>query len=340
MNDQERVLLNLVQHEFPLEKQPYASIAARLGITEVECIDLLRELNRQGILREIRPVINWRNAGFTGMLIGMTVDPERVDTVANEINRLPGVTHNYLREGTVNLWCTLTYGSDEEKTRHLTFMRELPGVRELKEFYSEKTYKIGLLLDLSSDGERGDGLNAGSQFSGVRCTGRIQTLPYTTRPDTTAVLQHLMVVQEPLHFSEHPFLHYAQQLEITEDEVLTLLRTYLSDGTIRRVAGVLKHNRAGFTDNAMVALEVENNRCDEAGETLAQFPFITHCYRRTSYPDWPYTMYAMVHARSPEEFFSHIGKIRGAVSCGSMNVLRSVKEFKKTAFRLPRENAR
>ena len=330
MNDRERILLTLVQHEFPLEKQPYTSIASRLGIPEKECIDLLRVLHEKGILREIRPVINWRKAGFTGVLIGLTVDPEHTDAVAEGINSLSGVTHNYLRGGAINVWCTLTYGNDEKKTRHLTFMRSLPGVKELKTFYSEKTYKIGLLLDLSPEGARHSGFYAGSQSSDEQCTGGFETRPYIPRPDTAAVLQHLMVLQEPLPF--------ADRLGISEEEVMVLLRYYLSDGTIRRVAGVLKHDRAGYTANAMVALEVADDRCDEAGALLAQFPFITHCYRRTAYPDWPYTIYAMVHARSPEVFEACLGKIRNAATCRSMNVLRSIKEYKKTTFRLPCES--
>ena len=147
--------------------------------------------------------------------------------------------------------------------------------------------------------------------------------------------KHMAVFQEPLPFVENPLARYAEKLDITEDEVLALLRHYLSSGALRRVAGVLKHNRAGFPVNAMVAMEVESDLCDEAGAILARFPFISHCYRRTSYPDWPYTLYAMVHAKSQEEYSLHIEKIRSAVVCRSIEVLRSVREYKKTAFRLP-----
>lgn len=148
MNSIERELLNLVQREFPLEKQPFAVIASRLGIAERECIAMLKRLHEQGILREIRPVVNWKEVGYSSILIGITVDPEKVDAVALAINTLPGVTHNYLREGSINLWCTLTYDGNAEKQHDVAFMRALPGVVDLKEFASEKTYKIGLVLDV------------------------------------------------------------------------------------------------------------------------------------------------------------------------------------------------
>lgn len=148
MEKLDRDLLSMVQHEFPLNRRPFALMAGKLGISEVECIDRLAQLNRQGILREIRPVINWKMVGFTGILIGMRVEHEQIDAVAEKINEISGVTHNYAREGELNLWCTLTFSGVEEKIRHLDFMRSLPGVTDLREFASEKTYKIGLLLNV------------------------------------------------------------------------------------------------------------------------------------------------------------------------------------------------
>ena len=148
MEPVERDLLNIIQSDFPLEKRPFASIAQRLCISETECIGLLGKLTAEGILREIRPVVSWNRAGYTGVLIGIEVDPGKVDAVAAEINTITGVTHNYLREGTRNLWCTLTCDSVAEKERIVTFMRSRDGVIDLKEFASEKTYKIGLVLDV------------------------------------------------------------------------------------------------------------------------------------------------------------------------------------------------
>ena len=152
--------------------------------------------------------------------------------------------------------------------------------------------------------------------------------------DIIKLRRHLAVLQAPLPFSEKPFAVYAEKLGISEDEVIELLQKYLADGTIRRIAGVLKHNRAGFTVNGMVALEVALDKCDETGTMLAQFPFITHCYRRTAYPDWPYTIYAMVHAKSNEEFEHHLDRIRSSVTYTSLKVLHSLKEYKKTAFKI------
>ena len=152
------------------------------------------------------------------------------------------------------------------------------------------------------------------------------------------IRNHMAIFQDPLPIAEEPFAAYAEQLGISQEETIELLRHYCAKGTIRRVAGVLKHQKAGFVSNAMVALLVKPEACDQAGAVLARFPFITHCYRRTAYPDWPYTMYAMVHARSREEFDGNIETIRSEVACEDMIILRSIKEFKKTAFRMGEKN--
>jgi siroheme decarboxylase len=145
----------------------------------------------------------------------------------------------------------------------------------------------------------------------------------------------LAVLQEPLELTPRPFALPARRLGITEEKVIALLGKHLRRGVIRRFAGIVKHDRAGYRHNAMVAFEVAAGQCDRVGETLSQFPFVSHCYRRTAWPDWPYTLYAMMHARSPKEFAMRLKEMTGAVPHVSMTVLKTVKEFKKTQFRLP-----
>lgn len=146
--------------------------------------------------------------------------------------------------------------------------------------------------------------------------------------------QHLAVLQEPLPLVPEPYAAYAEKLGTSQEAVFELLCEYLQRKMIRRIAGVLKHNKAGFTENAMVAVEVPLGKCDEIGKALAAFPFVSHCYRRTAYPDWPYTVYAMLHAKNPEEFDECIAKVKDSVQGCNCLVLKSVKEFKKTAFRV------
>lgn len=148
MTEIERSLLNLVQHEFPLEARPYRTLGDRLGIPEKNCIDLLKQLSLKGILRSIRMVISWNKLGLSTVLIGMKVNPIHIDAIVKKINNLNEVTHNYERQGRFNLWFTLVYDQPGQKIQLLDSLRAMAGVEDVKEFKAEKIYKIGLILDV------------------------------------------------------------------------------------------------------------------------------------------------------------------------------------------------
>jgi siroheme decarboxylase len=152
--------------------------------------------------------------------------------------------------------------------------------------------------------------------------------------EDAVIKKEISVLQDPLPFESAPFAFYADKLSISENEVIELLKNYMQQGVIRRVAGILKHDLAGFTTNAMIVFEIEESQCDSTGSLLAQFTFISHCYKRATYPDWPYNVYAMVHANDKTDFDHKLSLIKKKIVCKSMLVLFSVKEYKKTSFRL------
>jgi DNA-binding Lrp family transcriptional regulator len=148
MTDIESRLLNIIQTQFPLVARPFKAIAEQAGITEEQCLTLLKSFSVSGVLRTIRAVINWRNVGFSTLLVGVCVEPLYLETVAEEINQYENITHNYSRAGERNLWFTLIYEKEHEKEVLFEKIKSMQGVNDLKEFPAEKTYKIGLVLDV------------------------------------------------------------------------------------------------------------------------------------------------------------------------------------------------
>jgi DNA-binding Lrp family transcriptional regulator len=140
------------------------------------------------------------------------------------------------------------------------------------------------------------------------------------------------VLSAPLPLAAEPFAVAAERLGMSQQGVVDALAGLIRRGVVRRVAGILKHDKAGFRSNAMVAFLVPPRLCKKAGAAAAAFPFVTHCYWRKSYPDWPYTLYAMVHAKSKTELKRNIASLKAAVQGKDMLVLPTVKEFKKTSF--------
>jgi DNA-binding Lrp family transcriptional regulator len=155
----------------------------------------------------------------------------------------------------------------------------------------------------------------------------------------SVIRKEISILQDSLPLESQPFKYYADKLSITETETIDLFKKYIDQGIIRRVAGILKHDLAGFTTNAMVVFEIEDSECDIAGSALAEFTFISHCYRRATYPDWPYNVYAMVHANSKSDFEYKLSLITQKIMSKAMIVLYSVKEYKKSSFRLQNKSS-
>lgn len=144
----------------------------------------------------------------------------------------------------------------------------------------------------------------------------------------------LSVIQEPIELVPEPFAPFAEKLGIDTETLLQKIKDYLKTGVIRRFAGIVKHNKAGFAFNAMVAFEVDDLLCDDAGGKLSSLSFVSHCYRRTPYTDWPYNLYAMMHARSENEFSERISEMKNIISHRSVLVLQSLKEYKKSHYQI------
>ena len=121
-------------------------------------------------------------------------------------------------------------------------------------------------------------------------------------------------MQEDLDNFERPFGSYGEQLGIDESEVLRLLTSFKERKLMRRFAAVMNHRSAGFKANAMGVWAVPDDQLDAIGPQMAGFAAVSHCYRRPTYEDWPYSVFTMVHGRSARECEQTIEAPAGARS--------------------------
>ncbi len=153
----------------------------------------------------------------------------------------------------------------------------------------------------------------------------------------------LRIVQKDIPDSLTPFADIAKEVGCAEADVLALLTRLKEAGAIRRFGASIKHQRTGWTANAMVAWKADEAQADEAGAYAARHPRISHCYYRPSaYEAWPYTFYTMIHGKSAEECQAVVEEIRRATSLDSYEILSSIKELKKismTYFNEPAQGA-
>ncbi len=128
-----------------------------------------------------------------------------------------------------------------------------------------------------------------------------------------------------------PFDAWSGRAGVTPDRFIEVLTVALATGAVRRFGAVLAPAESGMKANAMVAWEVGADKADDAGEIMARFDAVSHCYLRRTAPDWPYTLYTMVHAKDDDILVETIRQIAHETGITSYVVLRTLREFKKTS---------
>ncbi len=112
----------------------------------------------------------------------------------------------------------------------------------------------------------------------------------------------LRVLQDNIPLTRTPYADIAASANADESEVLELIDRLKKEGVIRRFGASIKHQRTGYTHNAMVAWRIAPEDVDEAGRQAAEFPGISHCYYRPSdAEDWPYTCSTLIQGRRAED---------------------------------------
>lgn len=102
---------------------------------------------------------------------------------------------------------------------------------------------------------------------------------------------------------------------------------------MRKFSAVLNHRKIGFQYNAMVVWNIPNNLINKAGNLMAAFTQVSHCYQRKKAPGWNYSLYSMIHGRSKKECLEVVRQISKETSCKDYRILFSSKEFKKSAVK-------
>lgn len=139
-------------------------------------------------------------------------------------------------------------------------------------------------------------------------------------------------LQGDLPLVKKPYQAIAERLGITEEELLQKMREMKERGIIRRLGVALCHREVGFVANAMVVWIVPEERAAEVGKLMAAFPEVSHCYQRPTYPDWPYNLFTMIHAKTVEECEKVAASISQAVQVDDYQLLFSTEELKKSSM--------
>ncbi|MDD2619791.1 MAG: AsnC family transcriptional regulator [Syntrophomonadaceae bacterium] len=142
----------------------------------------------------------------------------------------------------------------------------------------------------------------------------------------------LKLVQGDLALESRPYLKLARKIRISEEEIAERIRMMQNRGLIRRFGAVLRHQKAGYTVNAMTAWKVDPEEAEPAGTIMATYSQISHCYLRDVVPEFDYNLFAMIHVKSDKELSQLLGDISRSTGIKNYTVLKSIREFKKQSM--------
>lgn len=320
----DRRLLNILQRGLPLVERPFAKIGEELKMTEEKVMERVNKLKSKGIIRQINAIFDSSRLGYRSTLVAAKVDESQIDQVAKIINRHPGVSHNYKRDHSFNLWFTIAVPpqANLEETVAKLIGEAGDAIQKYRLLPALKTFKIQVMLDM--EGDEGE----------VKLKPRSRSKPKGFRaewgPLTEADKALIRELQEGFQIIERPFAKISERLGMSQAELFEKITAMEQAGLIRRFAAILHHRNAGFRANGMACWRVPEERIEGVGQIAAAFPQVSHCYQRPTYPDWPYNLFTMIHARDEEECQQIAEEISKRSGITDYEILFSTKEYKKT----------
>ncbi len=293
-------------------------MARSLDVSEEVVLEQSQQLKDAGIVRRISALINYRAIGRTGTLVAAHIPQENLQQVAEAVNSLESVSHNYLRSHYYNLWFTL----QADSTGQIEVVLANLSSRFDVDFYSlpvERIFKLDVRFDAHSEGQ--------VLLQDVEDVPESQVVQLND--NQKLILSNL---QKGLDLAAEPFDFLCTE-GMNIEEALQIVQEMVDKGVIRRIAAVVDHRRLGFTANVLFAGKAAGERVVEAGGKLARFGIVSHCYQRKTVEGWPYNLFAMMHGRSMGEIQRVINKFVEAEKIDSFELLPTEAELKKQPVR-------
>ena len=285
-----------------------------------------------------------------------------MEKFAAVVNDEPAITHNYIRSHEYNVWFTVIAENESAIQAVVDRVCSQTDLHDVHVLTATKKYKINTVMSLDerrgsagsptlTKDERGESAPAlrHSDNSTIRHSERSEESSKFLGKLTDSDKSRIHITCDDIPHSLTPFKDWGVSCdELCED---------LATKRMRRFGAILRHQDAGFPCNAMVCFCLDERRKTSVGgdsneklaesrhsedrrdeesskiKSLAKKHFVSHCYERPSFKSFPYNLYAMMHAQTPEELDGFIKESVALLDNPEYVVLHSLKELKKTSFR-------
>lgn len=314
-----------LQRGIPLCARPFEELSRELGCGEADLLACLARQRAVGTVRRFGAVFDTRRLGYRSALCAAAVSVEALDAAAAKLTPLAGVTHCYVREatsalrpGVPNLWFTLSYPADIFPAMVDEVAARL-GPYALHVLPATRRFKVDVVFGAATRAREED-------------VAEGDDLPPVTARDRAVI----GALQGDTEVRADFFAALAGRLGMKEWDLLSTLEIWRRKGRLKRIGLLLHHRNAGWSANGMCCWRVAGDTT-AAGRALAARGEVTHCYERPEAPNFPYNLFAMVHARAAAEanaqfasLSAEVNRVAGTAVPAVM--LLSTREYKKTSM--------
>jgi DNA-binding Lrp family transcriptional regulator len=144
-------------------------------------------------------------------------------------------------------------------------------------------------------------------------------------------------VQGDFPLSLSPYKIIADEMGISEQELLSRLNRMKESGILRKMGAVLQHRLAGFHGNALCCWNVEPERLAEVSGLMADCSYISHVYLREPHPRWPYNLYTVFHSHTREQCLALVEQMAEQIGVSAYQMMFSRKNWKRAQLDLLQE---
>ncbi len=123
-------------------------------------------------------------------------------------------------------------------------------------------------------------------------------------------LQLIKIIQHGLPITSRPFNEIGNQIGMNESEVIERLTCLKNTGLIKRFGVIVRHQRLGYTANAMVVFNIPDQSVVKVGEMISQAKYVNLCYQRPRQgTNWPYNLYCMIHGKNRSKVLQQLDQL-------------------------------
>lgn len=322
LSTKQKLILNIIQSDFPIEEEPFSEIDMRLDFEEGTTLKEVKYLKQIGLIRQISPIYDTVKLGYKSTLVAFKIPHNNLLEGVRIINRHPGVSHNYERGDEYNIWFTVAVPPQTSLERTIEILAQKSRAEKYMILPTLKLFKIGVKLDVAGT----EGMYEESTSGDT--SGEEQKSKSNILSDED--IEFIKITQQTIPLENRPFDKFCRALNMTFQKLKDKFFDFKKQGIMRRFAAILRHRKTGFSVNAMVVWKLpENSDAQKYAQILTSFRAVSHCYLRPCFPDFPYSFYTMIHTKTREECDNIVNEMKNKTGLTEYKVLISTREFKK-----------